>query len=262
MIGCLLVVTVVTNPTKLKQPFFPNTDCSTPYINTGSREVMEAVLPNLLFGDGAGAAIVTSAREKGSWRLEEPAGILLGPETANYIHLKIVLGICVRKGQFWEFLDNHARPSLKVGYRSLESPKKTASSAQINLFKVVLKSLKRFKRFKLFNKRPTTFCPSSMFKVSYDCLKTKFNQSGIGYRNAFCPVMKVSGLANGKPTRGYRKAISLALGSMIRIQELPQAGSQELPPHPSFLCSETRSAALVRTGFNWSYRSIKVDNAS
>ena len=37
----------------------------------------------------------------------------------------VVLGIWVRKCPFREFLDNHARPSLQVGYRYLESPKKS-----------------------------------------------------------------------------------------------------------------------------------------
>ena len=37
----------------------------------------------------------------------------------------IVLGIWVRKCPFREFLGNNARPSLKVGYGSLESPKKS-----------------------------------------------------------------------------------------------------------------------------------------
>eukprot|EP00116_Pleurobrachia_bachei_P010345 sb/3470607/ len=52
-------------------------------------------------------------------------------KSLSLLHLSIslvVLGICVRKGQFWEFLDNHARPSLKVGYWSLESPKKKLKS--------------------------------------------------------------------------------------------------------------------------------------
>lgn len=75
--GVVLVVTV---------------DCSSPHMNVDAERDMEGILPNLLFGDGAGAILVTKETDPvdpGCWRIEEPRGILLSEETADHISMKL-----------------------------------------------------------------------------------------------------------------------------------------------------------------------------
>ena len=70
---CILVVTV---------------DCSTTHMNTDQNLDIEGILPNLLFGDGAGTVLVTNRKEEGVWMINEPHCILLGEDTSSFIGMR------------------------------------------------------------------------------------------------------------------------------------------------------------------------------
>ena len=50
---------------------------------------MEAILPNILFGDGAGCVLVSKYPKEGSWKVELPRYVLLDAKTRNNIELNV-----------------------------------------------------------------------------------------------------------------------------------------------------------------------------
>ena len=64
-------------------------DVTSVHMNAVPGGDMSGTLPNLLFGDGAAAVLVTGLEEEGSWRMEEPECRLLGENTADFIRLQL-----------------------------------------------------------------------------------------------------------------------------------------------------------------------------
>ena len=81
-------------------------DCSTTHMNTDDEIDMEGILPNLLFGDGAGAVLITDEKEEGLWELNEPECLLMSGETASFINMR------TRENGYYLNLSKDLVPSL------------------------------------------------------------------------------------------------------------------------------------------------------
>ena len=71
-------------------------------MNTNGEVKLEGILPNLLFGDGAGAIIVGPPKP-GTWLIDGPTGALLGKDTAGDIDLKVGFTIVSALSTFFYF---------------------------------------------------------------------------------------------------------------------------------------------------------------
>ncbi|XP_063688999.1 uncharacterized protein LOC134822070 [Bolinopsis microptera] len=84
-------------------------DCASTHMNTDQDLDIEGILPNLLFGDGAAAVLVTNQEERGAWKINEPNCILMEKETCNLINMR------VKETGYYLNLSKDLVPSLHKG---------------------------------------------------------------------------------------------------------------------------------------------------
>ena len=105
-------------------------DCSSTHMNTDPTLDIEGILPNLLFGDGAAAVLVTNHQEQGAWKINEPICILMEKETCDFINMR------VRETGYYLNLSKELVPSLYKGISErwggiLKSLTKTSDPAEL-----------------------------------------------------------------------------------------------------------------------------------
>lgn len=105
-------------------------DCSTTHMNTDDEIEMEGILPNLLFGDGAGAVLITDQKDEGLWELNEPDCVLMDGETSSFINMR------TKENGYYLNLSKELVPSLATALsqnwsRILKNLTKTSNTDEV-----------------------------------------------------------------------------------------------------------------------------------